>query len=108
MANTDASSDDTDAVFPASSGGGVFPSRPAHYENLLQRKFTNDPKTADVELASVTEGADYDERDFHKKQVSDGVNVFLQDTDGPQVFSGWTLAWFVTYCLIPPIHNVEF
>ncbi|GFF84338.1 potassium transporter 5 [Aspergillus udagawae] len=77
MANTDASSDDTDAAFPASSGGGVFPSRPAHYENLLQRKVTNDPKIADVEQASVTEGADYDERDFHKKQV----------------FSGWTLAW---------------
>jgi hypothetical protein len=32
----------------------------------------------DVELASVTEGGDYDERDFHKKQVRDGVNVFLE------------------------------
>ncbi|EAW22751.1 uncharacterized protein NFIA_014420 [Aspergillus fischeri NRRL 181] len=77
MANADASSDDTDAVFPASSGGGVFPSRPTHYENPLQRKLTNNPKIVDVELASVTEGGDYDERDFHKKQV----------------FSGWTLAW---------------
>jgi KUP system potassium uptake protein len=78
MANADASSDDTDAVFPASSGGGVYPSRPAHYETPLQRKLTNDPKIVDVELASVTEGGDYDERDFHKKQVSDGVNVFLE------------------------------
>lgn len=96
MPNADASSDGTDAVFHASSGGGVFPSRPTHYENPLQRKLTNDPKNVDVELASVTEEGDYDERDFHKKQVSDGVNVFLQDTDGPQVFSGLTLAWFVT------------
>lgn len=74
MENVDASSDDTQTVFPASSGGGVFPSRPAHYENPLQRKLTNDPKTADVGLESVTEGGDYDERDFHKKQVSDGTN----------------------------------
>jgi hypothetical protein len=74
MENADESSDDTKPVFPASSGGGVFPSRPAHYENPLQRKLTNDPKTADVELQSVTEGGDYDERDFHKKQVSGGSN----------------------------------
>ncbi|GAQ10814.1 potassium transporter 19 [Aspergillus lentulus] len=77
MPNADASSDGTDAVFHASSGGGVFPSRPTHYENPLQRKLTNDPKNVDVELASVTEEGDYDERDFHKKQV----------------FSGLTLAW---------------
>ncbi|GFF84587.1 potassium transporter 19 [Aspergillus lentulus] len=77
MPNADASSDGTDAVFHAFSGGGVFPSRPTHYENPLQRKLTNDPKNVDVELASVTEEGDYDERDFHKKQV----------------FSGLTLAW---------------
>jgi KUP system potassium uptake protein len=78
MANADASSDDTDVVFPASSGGGVYPSRPAYCEKPLQRKLTNDPKIVDVELASVTEGGDYDERDFHKKQVRDVVNVFLE------------------------------
>ncbi|KAJ5690180.1 hypothetical protein N7462_004572 [Penicillium macrosclerotiorum] len=64
-------------VFPHSSGGGVFSSR------IQQRRVSVDTpkapgsKTTDVELASISEEPDINERDFHKKQV----------------FKGWTLAW---------------
>ncbi|KAJ5527303.1 hypothetical protein N7513_011462 [Penicillium frequentans] len=41
---------------------------------------TEDPKTVDVEMNSVSEGKEVEERDFHRKQE----------------FSGWKLAW-LTY-----------
>lgn len=67
-------------VYTASTGGGVYSSRLTHVVSASQQARNLPSKTADIEMTSVSEETDIDERDFRKKQV----------------FSGWTLAWYIS------------
>ncbi|KAJ5833421.1 potassium transporter 19 [Penicillium riverlandense] len=64
-------------VYTSSTGGGVYSSRLMHALSSSQQGRNLPSKVADIEMTSVSEQTEVDERDFRKKQV----------------FSGWTLAW---------------
>lgn len=70
-------------VYTTSTGGGVYSSRLTHAVRSSQQAQNPPSKTADIEMASVSEETEVDERDFRKKQV----------------FSGWTLAWYISSIL---------
>ncbi|KAJ5374138.1 potassium transporter [Penicillium concentricum] len=72
----DDSSEDRMNIQPSSGAGGVFSSRVTPRRAHTAGNKTANPKEMDVEVASISDGPELEERDFHSKQV----------------FKGWTLA----------------
>ncbi|GLI72552.1 hypothetical protein PoHVEF18_000729 [Penicillium ochrochloron] len=64
-------------IHPTSSAGGVFSSRVLQRRVSIHGEKSTHTKEVDLEVASVSDAPEVEERDFHKKQV----------------FKGWTLAW---------------
>lgn len=69
--------DRTMDIQPTPSAGGVFPSRVLQRKISIHGKQVTDTKEVDLEVASISDTPEVEERDFHKKQV----------------FKGWTMAW---------------
>ncbi|KAJ5824011.1 hypothetical protein N7447_006351 [Penicillium robsamsonii] len=63
-------------IQPSSSAGGVFSSRVPPCRAPIGGNKTIEPKEMDLEVASISDVPEMEERDFHSKQV----------------FKGWTLA----------------
>lgn len=55
-------------IHPTSSAGGVFSSRVSQRKAIHGNKATN-AKEMDLEVASVSDAPEVEERDFHSKQV---------------------------------------
>lgn len=56
-------------IHPTSSAGGVISSRISQRKVSSYGKKGTDIKEMDLELASVSDAPEVEERDFHKKQV---------------------------------------
>lgn len=56
-------------IHPAPSVGGVLTSRVSQRKVSIPGNKAINTKVMDLELASVSEGAGVEERDFHSKQV---------------------------------------
>ncbi|KAF3384249.1 Potassium transporter 19 [Penicillium rolfsii] len=64
-------------IHPTPSSGGVYSSRVIQRRISTQERKGIEAKEMDLEVASVSDAPEVEERDFHKKQA----------------FRGWTLAW---------------
>jgi hypothetical protein len=69
-------------IHPTSSAGGVFGSRVCQRKISIHGKKNTETKEIDLEVASVSDTPEVEERDFHKKQVIQLAIGFLLNAGG--------------------------